>query len=109
MAGSLRLWDGASGRFRGSEPGPKGRSLRSGKMERIRFRTGDGSAGHDLVRHSRYPNVRAERSPVFEAVRMSRSAPSTSVSSRVARTARDLTPKCDASAKGKRSTTQPPG
>src|SRR5205814_8322984 len=82
MAGSLRLWDGASGRFRGGEPSAKRRCLRSGKVERICLRFGDGPAGHDLVWHSRYPDVRAERSAIFEAVRMKKTcSPTTSVSS----------------------------
>src|SRR4051794_35658012 len=57
-------------------------------MERVRLRLGNGPAGHDLVWHPRYPDVRPERSAVLEAVRMR--AFSTSVSSRAALTAREL-------------------
>src|SRR5437762_329258 len=110
MAGSMRLWDGASGRFRGGEPSAKGRCLRSGKVERICLRFGDGPAGHDLVWHSRHSDVRAERSAVPEAVRMKNTCSSTtSVSSRGAQTPRDLALKFAATARGKQSTTQPRG
>src|SRR5687767_8918296 len=103
MAGSLRVRDGASCRFRGSEQSAKGRRLRSGKMERVRFRPGDGSAGHDPVRHSRYQDVRPERPAVPEAICMTGTVRDlTGVSSRGWRSApRDLAPKFAANAKGK--------
>src|SRR5438128_11684573 len=101
MAGSLRLWDGASGRLRRSEQSAKRRCLRSGKVERIRLWFGDGPAGHDLIRHSGHPDVRAERFAVPEAVRMKTTCSTiTSVSSRGAQTPRDLTLKFGATASG---------
>ncbi len=77
--------------FEASEQGAQRRRLRSRKMERVRVRPRHGSPGHDLVRHSRSPPLRGERSAVPEAIRMRKTARNfISMSSRAAQTARDL-------------------
>ena len=70
MDRNRRLRYGAPGGLRGSKPGARRRYLRSGEMDRLRFRPRDGPARHDLVRHPRHPVFRAKRSAVFEAIRM---------------------------------------
>ena len=70
MDRSLRLRHGPPAVLRTGEQGARRQGLRSGSLDRLRLRSRDGPAGHDSVRHSRYPPLRAERSAVSETVRM---------------------------------------
>src|SRR5713101_6414542 len=60
----------ASSCFRSGQQSARRRSLRSGKMDRLRIRSRHGSARHDFVRHSRHPLVCAKRSALSPPVRM---------------------------------------